>query len=121
MNSSQGWEEEKTQGWIIAKGGKKRKPRAVIKTKGGNSNNSPNNHPGGCIQQVRVHTNRRHNIMTLMSIDSTLQYLRFLGCIALLQNSWSLIEVNAGKMVGQLEKLVKLNTRVSVKVVLHYI
>ena len=54
LNSSQGWEEEKTQGWIIAKGGKKRKPRTVIKNKGGNSNTSPDNHPEGCIQQVRV-------------------------------------------------------------------
>ena len=31
----------KTKGWIIAKGGKKRKPRAVIKAKGGKSNTSP--------------------------------------------------------------------------------
>ena len=35
-------------------GGKKRKPGAVIKAKGGKSNISPNNHPGGCIRQVRV-------------------------------------------------------------------
>ena len=54
LNDSQGWEEEKTKGRIIAKGGKKRKPRAVIKAKGGKSNTSPNNHPGGCIRQVRV-------------------------------------------------------------------
>ena len=54
LDNSQGWEEEKTKGWIIAKGGKKRKPRAVIKAKGGKSNTSPNNHPGGCIRQVRV-------------------------------------------------------------------
>ena len=65
LNNSQGWDKEKTKGRIItkggqkkkpraAKGGKKRKPRLVIKSKGGNSNTSPNNHPGGCIQQVRV-------------------------------------------------------------------
>ena len=54
LNSSQGWEEEKTKGRIIDKGGKKRKPRAGYKNKGGSSNTSPNNNPGGCIRQARV-------------------------------------------------------------------
>ena len=54
LKSSQGWEEEKTKGRITTKGGKKRKPRAEFKNKGGNSITSPNNNPGGCIWQLRV-------------------------------------------------------------------
>ena len=35
LNNSQGWEEEKTKGRIITKGGKKRKPRAELKIRVG--------------------------------------------------------------------------------------
>ena len=81
LNSSQGWEEEKTKGWIIAKGGKKRKPRAVIKAKGGKSNTSLNNHPGGCIRQVRV----CHKVRNVVQLPGTVCGLKlsafvFLQC-----------------------------------------